>query len=56
MFWFFFLKTDSNGKYRLERLPTGTYTVKAWVNEKTIYSKTVDLKDGGTLKVDFSEK
>jgi plastocyanin len=52
----YFVKTDSNGKYRLEHLPTGTYTVKAWVNETTIYSKTVDLKDGGTIKVDFPEK
>jgi plastocyanin len=52
----YFVKTDPSGKYRLEHLPTGTYAVKAWVNEKTIYSKTVDLKDGETLKVDFPEK
>lgn len=52
----YFVKTDPNGKYRLEHLPTGTYTVKTWVNEKTIYSKTVDLKDGKTVKVDFPEK
>ena len=52
----YFVKTDVSGKYRLAHLPTGNYTVKAWLDEKTVYSKTVDLKDGETLKVNFEQK
>lgn len=52
----YFVKTDASGKYRLEHLPTGKYTLKAWVDEKTIYNRAVDLKDGETLKVDFEQK
>jgi plastocyanin len=52
----YFVKTDATGKYRLAHLPTGNYTLKAWVDEKTGYTRAVDLKDGETLKVDFEQK
>src|SRR6266404_5780679 len=29
----YFIKTDSSGRYRLAHLPTGTYTLKAWLDE-----------------------
>jgi plastocyanin len=51
-----FTKTDASGKYRLEHLPTGKFTLKAWVDEKTVYSRAVELKDGETLKVEFEQK
>jgi hypothetical protein len=49
----YFVKTDSSGKYRLDHLPTGKYTLKAWIDEKTVLEKPVELKDGDTIKVDF---
>lgn len=50
-----FVKTAKDGSYRLENLPPGSYTLKAWVDEK-IYEKPVQLKDGETVKVDFTGK
>jgi plastocyanin len=50
-----FVKTDpTTGHYRLEHLPAGKYTLKAWLNETTVLEKPVELTDGGSLKVDFS--
>jgi plastocyanin len=52
----YFKRTEKDGKYKLENLPAGKYTLKAWVDEKTSYEKAVELKDGETLKVDFLGK
>jgi plastocyanin len=52
----YFVKTDSNGKYRLEHLPDGKYTLKAWVDEKTVFEKSVELRHGDAIKVDFLSK
>lgn len=49
----YFIRTDAQGNFRLSGLPSGHYTFKAWLNDKTILEKPVDLKDGGTLHVDF---
>jgi len=49
----YFVKTDFQGKYRLENLPAGKFTLKAWLDEKTIRSKEVILEDGKTLGIDF---
>lgn len=51
----YFVKTEKDGAYRLENLPAGAYTLKAWVDEK-VFEKPVQLKDGETLKVDFTGK
>lgn len=51
-----FTKTGPDGKYRLEKLPTGQYKLKAWIDEKTVWEKPVELKDGQTLRVDFEGK
>jgi plastocyanin len=48
-----FIKTVENGKFRLEKLPAGSFNLKAWVDEKTVYSKTVEIKSGETLKVEL---
>jgi len=52
----YFVKTDAKGKYRLEKLPAGKYTLKTWIDEKMAWEKPVELKDGETLTVDFSGK
>jgi plastocyanin len=53
-----FSKTDPAGKYRLELkdVPAGTYTLKAWINEKTTWEQPVELKEGAILQADFSAK
>jgi plastocyanin len=51
-----FVTTDKEGNYRLENLPAGSYKLKAWLDEKIIWEKPVELKDGQTLKVDFTGK
>ena len=48
-----FVMTDTNGRFRLEGLPAGHYTLKAWIDSRTTREKPVDLKNGETLHVDF---
>jgi plastocyanin len=48
-----FTTSDTDGHYRLSGLPAGHYTLKAWVDSKTIREQPVDLKNGATLHVDF---
>ncbi|MBI5773748.1 MAG: hypothetical protein HZA89_08405 [Verrucomicrobia bacterium] len=50
----YFTKTDTNGVFRLENLPAGKFTLKAWLNEKTPpYSLPVELAPGAKLRVDL---
>ena len=48
-----FVTTDSDGRFRLNGLPAGHYTLKAWVDSRTTREQPVDLKSGSTLHVDF---
>jgi plastocyanin len=52
----YFQKTDSAGRYRIDHLPTGHFTVKAWVNEADVREQTVDLKPGARVHLDFPAK
>jgi plastocyanin len=52
----YFAKTDPQGRYRLEHLPSGTYTLNAWVTEREVRQSSVDLKNGSVLHVDFPAK
>jgi plastocyanin len=53
----FFVKTDAQGHYRLEHLPAGSYSLKAWVTERDIREHPVKLKPAaGALHLDFPEK
>jgi plastocyanin len=49
----YFVMTNTAGHFRLDKLPAGHYTLKAWINSRTTREKPVDLKDGQTLHVDF---
>jgi len=49
----YFITTDEEGRFRLSGLPSGHYTLKAWIDSKTTREKPVDLKRGATLHVDF---
>ncbi len=48
-----FVMTDTTGRFRLEGLPAGHYTLKAWIDSRTTREKPVELKSGQTLHVDF---
>jgi plastocyanin len=52
----YFIRTQTNGAYRLEDLPAGKYLLKAWVDEKRSWEKPVQLEAGQTLHVDFDAK
>jgi plastocyanin len=49
----YFVMTDTEGRYRLHGLPSGPYTLKAWIDSKTTREKPVALKSGETLHIDF---
>ena len=49
----YFVMTDTDGHFRLDGLPAGHYTLKAWIDSRTTREKPVDLKSGQTLHVDF---
>jgi len=49
----YFTKSDTGGRYRLAGLPAGHYTLKAWVSSKTTLERSVELKNGAMLHVDF---
>ena len=49
----YFVMTDTDGRFRLRGLPSGHYTLKAWINSKTTRERPVELKNSETLHVDF---
>jgi plastocyanin len=49
----YFVMTDTDGRFRLRGLPSGHYTLKAWINSKTTRERPVELKNGETVHVDF---
>jgi plastocyanin len=49
----YFTRTDTNGGYRLDNLPAGRWTLKAWVDDKVTYEKPVELETNKTVRVDF---
>jgi plastocyanin len=49
----YFVMTDTAGRFRLDKLPPGHYTLKAWVDSRTTREKPVEFRDGQTLHVDL---
>jgi plastocyanin len=50
----FFALTDSDGRYRIENVPPGTYGVVAWNEGTPSETKSVTVPDGGTGELDFT--
>ena len=48
-----FVTTDDDGHFRLSGLPSGRYTLKAWIDSRTTRERPVELKSGAALHVDF---
>jgi plastocyanin len=49
----YFVMSDTAGRFRLDNLPQGHYTLKAWIDSRTTREKPVDLKNGQVLHVDL---
>src|SRR5947207_8789635 len=49
----YFVVTNPDGRFRLSGLPSGRYTLKAWIDSKTTRERSVQLTAGETLHVDF---
>ena len=49
----YFVMTDAGGHFRLDKLPAGRYTLKAWIDSRTTREKPIELKDGQTAHVDL---
>jgi plastocyanin len=49
----YFVQSDPEGRYRLTGLPAGRYTLKAWTDSKNTFSRTIDLRNGASVRVDF---
>ena len=48
-----FVKTDSEGHFKLGGLPAGSYKLKAWLDSKTALERAVELKPNSVLRVDL---
>lgn len=48
-----YVVSDTDGRYRLSGLPSGRYTLKAWLTSKSTLERPVDLKSGSRIRVDF---
>ena len=50
----FFAMTDAEGRYRIENVPPGTYSIVAWNEGTPTDPKTVTVPEGGSAEVDFA--
>ena len=49
----YFAITDADGRYRIDSLPAGTYTVSAWHEGETRGTRSVTIPPGGSVDLDF---
>src|SRR5262249_32172877 len=50
----FFALTGADGRYGIEGVPPGTYSVVAWNEGAASEPKAVTVPDGGTAELDFT--
>lgn len=48
-----FVITDTEGNFRLEGLPAGTFKLRVWLDSKTTHERTVVLQEDSGLHVDL---
>ena len=49
----YFDTTDAEGRYRIDGIPSGTYSVAAWHDGTNRDSRTVTIPDSGAVELDF---
>jgi plastocyanin len=52
----YFQKSDASGRYRIDHVPPGRYTLKAWISDNDVRQQPIDVKNGVTLHVDLPAK
>lgn len=52
----FFALTDAEGRYRIERVPRGTYNVVAWQEGTSSEPRSAAVPEGGTTELDFPRR
>ena len=52
----FFALTDAEGRYRIERVPRGTYNVVAWQEGTSSEPRSATVPEGGTTELDFPRR
>jgi plastocyanin len=52
----YFTKSDAAGRYRIDHVPAGQYTLKAWISDNDVREHPVDLRNGSTLRVNLPAK
>ncbi len=50
----FFSVTDAEGRYRIDNVPPGSYTLVAWNEGVAAESRGVTVSDGGLTEADFA--
>ena len=50
----FYATSDSTGKFTIDSLPAGTYTLEAWQQQYGTKDTSVTVQDGETKSIDFS--
>ena len=50
----FFAMTDTEGRYRIENVPPGTYGVIAWNEGTSSEARPITVPDGGVAELDFT--
>ncbi len=50
----FFASADAQGRYRIDNVPPGTYSVVAWHQGTTTAPQIVTVPDGGATEIDFT--
>ena len=50
----FFSVTDAEGRYRIDNIPPGSYTLVAWNEGVAAESRAVIVSDGGSTEADFA--
>ncbi len=48
-----FVISGTDGAFRLQGVPSGSYKLKAWINSRTTLEKAVELKSGIVTKIYF---
>ncbi|MGE0394294.1 MAG: carboxypeptidase regulatory-like domain-containing protein [Vicinamibacterales bacterium] len=50
----YFAVTDTDGRYRIDGVPPGTYTVAAWYEGETRETRAVTVPDAGAVELDLT--
>jgi plastocyanin len=52
----YFQKSDASGRYRIDHVPPGRYTLRAWISDNDVREQPIEVKNGMTLHVDLAAK